>query len=127
MESQITENVEVQAESFFLEEHSNPEDNHFVFAYKIRIKNLGKKTLQLLSRHWVITDSNGEVEEVRGEGVVGEQPVLSPGEDFEYTSGCHLKTKMGTMHGSYGMIDENGESLDVPIPCFTLSVPGIIN
>ena len=127
MESQMTENVEVQVESFFLEEHSNPEDNHFVFAYKIRIKNHSNQTLQLLSRHWIITDSNGEVEEVRGEGVVGEQPVLEEGEEFEYTSGSHLKTEVGTMHGSYQMVNDQGESLDVEIPCFTLSIPGIIN
>ena len=94
-ESQTTENVEVEAESFFLEDHSDPEENHFVFAYKIRIKNHGSQTIQLLSRHWIITDSNGKTEEVKGEGVVGEQPVLDPGEEFEYTSGSHLKTEMG--------------------------------
>jgi ApaG protein len=127
MESRITKNVEVQAESFFLEEHSNPEDNYFVFAYKIRIKNHGSQTLQLLSRHWIITDSNGKVEEVQGEGVIGEQPVLEEGEEFEYTSGSHLKTKIGTMHGNYQMVNEQGENLDVEIPCFTLSIPGIIN
>ena len=83
--------------------------------------------MQLLSRHWIITDSNGKTEEVKGEGVVGEQPVLDPGEEFEYTSGSHLKTEMGTMQGSYQMVNEQGESLEVEIPCFTLSVPGILN
>ncbi|MEC8844900.1 MAG: Co2+/Mg2+ efflux protein ApaG, partial [SAR324 cluster bacterium] len=115
-ESQTTENVEVEAESFFLEDHSDPEENHFVFAYKIRIKNHGSQTVQLLSRHWIITDSNGKTEEVKGEGVVGEQPVLDPGEEFEYTSGSHLKTEMGTMHGSYQMVNDQGESLEVEIP-----------
>ena len=126
-ESQTTENVEVEVESFFLEDHSDPEENHFVFAYKIRIKNHGSQTVQLLSRHWIITDSNGKTEEVKGEGVVGEQPVLDPGEEFEYTSGSHLKTEMGTMHGGYQMVNDQGESLEVEIPCFTLSVPGILN
>ena len=126
-ESQTTENVEVEAESFFLEDHSDPDENHFIFAYKIRIKNHGSQTVQLLSRHWIITDSNGKTEEVKGEGVVGEQPVLDPGEEFEYTSGSHLKTEMGTMHGSYQMVNDQGESLEVEIPCFTLSVPGILN
>ena len=127
MESEISEQVEVQAESFYLEEHSSTEENHYVYAYKIRIRNLGNLTVQLLSRHWIITDSNGEVSEVRGDGVVGEQPVLNPGEDFEYTSGCHLKTEMGTMQGSYGMIDEKGNNMEVFIPCFTLEVPGVVN
>ena len=127
MESEISEEVEIRVESYFLEEHSNPEENHFVFAYKIRIKNLSARTIKLLTRHWVITDSSGEVNEVRGEGVVGEQPVLGPNEEFEYTSGSHLKTEMGTMHGSYQMITDEGEALDVNIPCFSLAVPGIIN
>ena len=127
MESEFSQKVEVHAESFFLEDHSCAEKNHYVYAYKIHIKNLSSLTVQLLTRHWIITDGNGEVSEVRGEGVVGEQPVLAPGEDFEYTSGCNLKTEMGTMHGSYNMITEKGESLEVSIPCFTLSVPGVVN
>ena len=127
MESQITENVEVQAESFFLEEHSKPEENHFVFAYKIRIKNHGNQTLQLLSRHWVITDSNGEVEEIRGEGVVGEQPVLQPNESFKYTSGTIIETPVGTMQGEYQMEAENGYKFEAEIPMFSLKVPKIVN
>ena len=127
MESQISEEVEVQVESYYLEEHSIPEENHFVFSYKIRIKNLGVRTIQLLTRHWVITDSSGEVNEVRGDGVVGEQPVLAPNEEFEYTSGSHLKTEMGTMHGSYQMVTDQGKTLEVNIPCFSLAVPGILN
>ena len=127
MEREISEEVEVCAESYFLKEHSSPEEHHYVYAYKIRISNLGSRTVQLLTRHWIITDSNGEVSEVRGDGVVGEQPVLDPGEDFEYASRRHLKTGMGTIQGSYEMIGEKGESLDVSTPCFTQSVPGMVN
>ena len=110
MERETSEHVEVRAESFFLEEQSSAEENHYVFAYRIKIRNLGNHTVQLLDRHWIITDSNGEVNEVRGDGVVGEQPVLAPGEDFEYTSGCHLKSEMGTMHLSY-FLDPDGHKI----------------
>ena len=127
MEDTVTEGVQVQVESFYIDSHSIPEEDLYVFAYRIRLKNLSQRTVQLLRRHWIITDSNGKTEEVKGEGVVGEQPVLDPGEEFEYTSGSHLKTEMGTMHGSYQMVNNQGESLEVEIPCFTLSVPGILN
>ena len=100
MESEISEEVEVRTESFFLEEHSSAKENHYVYPEKIRIRNLGSCTVQLLTHHWVITDSKGEIREVHGDGVVGEQPVLAPGEDFEYASRRHLKTGMVTMQGS---------------------------
>ena len=96
MENKLILDVKVQAESYYLEEHSKPDENHYVYAYKIRIKNLSKQSVQLISRYWIITDSSGEINEVRGEGVVGEQPLLSPGEEFQYTSGSHLKSEMGT-------------------------------
>ena len=126
-ESQTTENVEVEAESFFLEDHSDPEENHFVFAYKIRIKNHGSQTVQLLSRHWIITDSNGKTEEVKGEGVVGEQPILNPGEKFEYTSGTPLSTPSGFMGGYYEMETKAGKKFEAIIPQFSLDSPFIKN
>ena len=87
MEEKITEGIMVQVESFYLKDHSNPEENHYVFAYHIRLKNLSQRTVQLMRRHWIITDSSGEVNEVKGDGVVGDQPVLAPDEEYEYTSG----------------------------------------
>ena len=98
-----------------------------MFAYTIRISNAGPEPVRLLQRHWIITDANGQVQEVRGEGVVGEQPRLAPGQAFEYTSGAVLATPVGSMRGSYQMIDENGEKFDATIPPFTLSVPRMIN
>ena len=107
----------------YLEAHSNPDERHFVFAYTVTIRNTGKRTAQLVSRHWIITDGNNQVEEVRGEGVVGEQPVLKPGESFEYTSGCPLPTPVGSMRGSYQCVAEDGTQFEVPIPEFVLSRP----
>lgn len=127
MEQEITEDIEVRVESYYLDEHSSPEQEHYVYAYHIKIKNLGGFRVQLISRHWVITDGNGEVTEVRGEGVVGEQPLLEPNEEFEYTSGSHLKTRVGTMSGSYQMSTDEGRLFKVTIPCFTLEVPGVLN
>ena len=127
MEEAITEGVQVQVEAFYLETHSLPEEDHYVFAYRIRLKNLSQRTVQLLRRHWIITDSNGETNEVRGEGVVGDQPVLEPDQEYEYTSGSHLKSPVGTMQGSYQMKTTDGEEFEVTIPCFTLAVPGTIN
>ena len=116
-------NIEVSTQSFYLEEQSIPEQNRYVFAYTITIKNHGSIAAKLLTRHWVITDSNGKVEEVRGEGVVGEQPYLRPGEGFQYTSGAIIETPVGSMRGSYQMITDEGVSFDATIPAFTLSIP----
>jgi ApaG protein len=122
-----TNGIRVQVQSMFVPEHSSPQQNHYHFAYRISITNVGTETAQLLSRHWIITDANGDVQEVRGAGVVGEQPVLEPGASFEYTSFCPLKTKVGTMHGTYQMVRANGESFDARIAPFTLAVPNALN
>ncbi len=127
MEQEITEDIRVRVESYYLEEHSSPEQEHYVYAYRINIKNTGELRVKLISRHWIITDGNGEVTEVRGEGVVGEQPLLEPSEEYEYTSGSHLKTRVGTMSGSYQMTTDEGRMFEVTIPCFTLEVPGVLN
>lgn len=113
--------VEVQPQ--FIEEQSDPDENQYLFAYTVTVRNTGEVTAQLLSRHWIITDGDGHVEEVRGEGVVGEQPTLAPGEAFRYTSGCPLETPVGSMKGSYFCVAEDGTRFDVPIPEFVLSVP----
>ena len=115
--------IEVIVATRFLEDQSIPEDDRYVFAYTIRIVNLGEVPARLLSRHWIITDANGKVQEVRGEGVVGEQPWLRPGEHFEYTSGAVLETPLGTMHGSYQMLADDGTRFDAEISPFTLSIP----
>ena len=115
--------LEIQIATRFLDAESRPDDDRYVFAYTIRIRNVGRLPAQLVSRHWIITDANGRVEEVRGDGVVGEQPRLEPGEDFTDTSGAVLATAVGTMEGSYDMIGDDGAHFDAPIPPFTLSVP----
>lgn len=115
--------LEIRIATSFLDEESVPEKDRYVFAYTISIRNLGRLPAQLLSRHWVITDANGRVEEVRGDGVVGEQPRLEPGEEFTYSSGAVLQTAVGTMEGSYDMVGDDGTRFDAPIPPFTLSVP----
>lgn len=117
----------VQVRTRFLAEQSDPAADRYLFAYTIRVENTGRVRAQLLSRHWVITDGQGKVEEVRGPGVVGEQPRLAPGEAFEYTSGCPLTTPYGTMRGSYQCIAEDGVSFEVPIPEFVLSVPRVLH
>ena len=115
--------LEISVATQFLDEQSDPDGGRYVFAYTIRIRNLGRLPAQLLDRHWLITDGNGKVEEVRGEGVVGEQPRLEPGEAFTYTSGAVLETAVGTMQGSYHMSGDDGTEFDAPIPAFTLAVP----
>jgi ApaG protein len=115
--------IAVQVVTRFLDEQSVPDDNRFVFAYTITIRNSGRVPARLLTRHWIITDANGKVQEVRGDGVVGEQPWMRPGEDFEYTSGAVLETAVGVMRGSYQMLADDGTHFDAPIPPFTLSVP----
>ena len=127
MEETITEEIRVQVDSFYLDAHSNPEENRYVFAYHIRLKNLSQRKVQLMRRHWIITDSSGEINEVHGDGVVGEQPILAPNEEYEYTSGSHLKTPVGTMQGTYFMESSDGDEFEVTIPCFALAVPGMIN
>jgi ApaG protein len=107
----------------FLPEHSSPEEEQFVFAYTVTIRNTGETTAQLVSRHWIITDANNRIEEVKGEGVVGEQPILQPGEAFEYTSGCPLPTPVGSMKGSYLFVAEDGTQFEAAIPEFVLSIP----
>jgi ApaG protein len=118
-----THAIAVAVQSRFLPEQSLPEDGRFVFAYTIRISNTGSVPARLISRHWLITDDNGKVVEVRGEGVVGEQPWLRPGEDFEYTSGAVLETSGGTMQGSYQMLADDGTHFDAQIAPFILSMP----
>ncbi len=127
MKSTITNGVEVKVESYYLEEKSDPENQIYNFAYRVQLKNLGQKTVKLISRHWIITDANGKVSHVRGDGVVGDQPTLHPGEEYEYFSGSHLHFPMGTMHGTYQMRTETGDLFDAEIPCFSLFVPGILN
>jgi ApaG protein len=113
----------VTVNSQYLEDQSDPSRSHYVFAYTITIRNTGRVAAQLISRHWVITDANDEVEEVRGLGVVGNQPLLQPGEQFEYTSGAALRTPQGTMKGEYFCVAEDAERFEAPIPEFVLSLP----
>lgn len=111
----------------YLPEQSDEADNRFVFSYTITITNVGYINTKLVSRHWVITDANRHVQEVRGQGVVGEQPQLQPGQSFEYTSGTVLSTQVGTMSGSYQMVAEDGVGFEAPIPEFVLSVPRVLH
>jgi ApaG protein len=115
--------ISITVKTRFLDEQSEPDRARFVFAYTIRIENQGQVSAQLISRHWIITDESGKVQEVRGEGVIGEQPHLRPGESFEYTSGAVLETALGTMHGSYQMQDDDGLQFDADIAPFTLCMP----
>jgi len=119
--------IQVDVETRYIEDQSNPEQNYYVFAYTITIQNKGEQTAQLLSRHWVITDSNHKVQEVRGDGVVGEQPVLKPGEQFVYTSGTMLETSVGTMKGSYQMKGDDGSQFDAAVDEFVLSTPRVLH
>ena len=120
-------NIQVDVQTRYIEDQSNPEKNYYVFAYTITIQNKGDQTAQLLSRHWVITDSNRKVQEVRGDGVIGEQPVLKPGEQFVYTSGTMLETSVGTMKGSYQMKADDGSQFDATIDEFVLSTPRVLH
>jgi len=124
MYSTTTKSITVSVEPVYLEDQSEPDDNHYVWAYHIRIENDGRETVQLLNRYWRITDAHGKVQEVRGAGVVGEQPVLEPGGAFEYTSGTPLSTPSGFMGGSYEMVSASGEHFDVTVPLFSLDLPG---
>lgn len=119
----LTHNIKVTVKPFYLEDQSSPSDNHYVWAYQVRIENIGRETVQLRNRYWQITDAFGRVQEVRGPGVVGEQPVLQPGESFEYTSGTPLQTPSGIMVGTYEMEAADGNHFDVDIPAFSLDSP----
>ncbi len=115
--------IQVSVKTSYLPAQSAPDQNRYVFAYTVTITNAGEVPAKLVTRHWVITDSNNRIQEVRGEGVVGEQPHLEPGTSFEYTSGTVLETPVGVMHGSYQMVADDGTSFDAEIPAFTLSTP----
>jgi ApaG protein len=123
MYDEITHGIRVSVEPEYLEERSSPEEHHFVWAYSIRIENRGDTTVQLRNRYWQITNSLGHTEEVRGPGVVGRQPVLRPGECFEYSSGAPLSTPSGIMVGSYEMLTDDGRVLEVAVPAFSLDSP----
>ena len=119
--------IEVRVETSYLDEQSEPAEHRFVFAYTVTLHNTGRVPAKLLTRHWIITDANGRVQEVRGEGVVGEQPHLRPGQGFRYSSGAVLETPVGSMHGSYQMVGDDGEQFDAPIAAFRLAKPGLLH
>jgi ApaG protein len=119
--------IRIEVATSYVDDQSEPDVGRFVFAYTITIENLGDLPARLLSRHWVITDANGKVQEVTGDGVVGEQPHLNPGESFRYSSGAVLETPVGAMQGSYQMEADNGTNFEAPIPPFTLAVPGVLH
>ena len=127
MSDTTTRSVRVEVESTFEPERSSPAEGEYLFSYTVRISNVGDEVVQLLARHWVITNANGEVEHVRGPGVVGEQPVLRPGQSFEYASFCPLPTAVGTMHGEYEMRTPAGEVFEAAIAPFSLAVPHALN
>jgi ApaG protein len=119
--------VHIDVKTQYLREQSSPEDKRFAFAYTITISNTGDETVQLLSRHWLITDGNAKVQEVIGDGVIGEQPLIEPGHSFRYSSGTLLETAVGSMEGSYQMLSASGQNFDAPIACFSLSQPGSLH
>lgn len=123
MSNEAREKINVEVDTVYIESESSPDEDRYVFAYTVTIRNEGEVPAQLLTRRWIITDANGKVQEVQGEGVVGEQPYLKPGEGFQYTSGTMLETSMGTMGGSYQMVSDEGKHFDATIPEFLLSAP----
>src|ERR1700690_1021550 len=127
MMSSHVNKIRVEVETSYVDEQSDPNEHRFVFAYTITIRNEGAVPAKLLTRHWIITDANGRVQEVRGDGVVGEQPYLKPGQGFRYSSGAVLETPVGTMQGSYQMIDDDGATFDAAIPAFRLAMPGMLH
>jgi len=127
MSANTSYDIDIKVKTQYLPDRSNPSESRYAFAYTITITNQGSLAAKLLSRHWLITHSDQQQEEVRGDGVVGEQPVLSPGQSFNYTSGAVISTPVGSMHGSYQMIGEDGHHFDAPIPPFTLAVPNILH
>jgi len=127
MTTAVTAGIRVSVQSQYLTERSAPADGQYAFAYKVRISNEGVEVAQLRSRHWIITDGDGKVQEVRGDGVVGAQPRLEPGQAFEYTSWCMIATPHGSMQGSYQMVRADGEHFDAVVPPFTLALPYSLN
>ncbi len=123
MNNKTRHNFDIQVETLYLKSESEPDNSRYVFAYTITIENRGDRPAQLLTRHWTITDANGRIQEVNGEGVVGKQPLIKPGEGFQYTSGALLETPVGIMEGSYQFVTDDGESISTPIRPFTLSIP----
>ncbi len=119
--------IDIKVQPAYIAEQSDPEKNHYVFSYTVTIRNNGSSAAKLLKRHWIITDGDGEVQEVKGDGVIGEQPHLQPGDGFQYTSGTLMNTPFGTMHGSYEMINDAGEKFNAEIPSFRLSVPNTLH
>ena len=122
-----TRGIQVQVRSEYIAARSSPRESSYFFQYHVRIANVGEETAQLISREWIITNADGDVERVKGPGVVGEQPVLPPGSSFDYTSFCELKTAVGSMHGSYQMVTADGDRFDAIIAPFTLAVPNALN
>ncbi len=120
-------NIRVTVDTVYVEEQSDPDTDRYVFAYTITIENSGSITAQLLNRHWIITDASGQVQEVKGEGVVGEQPILPPGGAFRYTSAAMIETPVGSMTGSYEMVADDGVRFDAEIPAFNLSAPNLLH
>ncbi|WP_251358581.1 Co2+/Mg2+ efflux protein ApaG [Kangiella sp. TOML190] len=118
---------QIKVATKYLADQSEPDNERYAFAYTIRITNSGDSGAKLNARHWLITDANGEVTEVKGQGVVGEQPFIEPGKSYEYSSGAVLTTPMGSMHGSYKMEGEDGDEFEAPIPAFSLSIPGLLH
>ncbi|MEJ2694515.1 MAG: Co2+/Mg2+ efflux protein ApaG [Candidatus Thiodiazotropha sp.] len=127
MEQESPNYIDVQVETNYMETQSQPDEKRYVFSYTVTIRNEGTISARLMNRHWIITDANGRVHEVRGEGVVGEQPHLKPGETFRYTSGTVLDTPVGSMQGSYDMVDSLGNHFDARIPAFSLARPGSLH
>jgi ApaG protein len=119
----ITRQIHVRVETEYAPSRSNPAQNQWFFLYTIRLTNQGRETVQLISRHWIITDAMGHTEEVKGKGVIGKQPVLEPGQSFEYTSGCALRTPFGSMRGTYQMVTDKHEAFEIQIPQFTMTEP----
>jgi len=119
--------ININVDTLYIEPQSDPENNRYVFTYTINILNQGKVNVQLISRHWIVTDANHKTQEIKGLGVVGEQPVLQPNESFKYTSGTIIETPVGTMQGEYQMEAENGYKFEAEIPMFSLKVPKIVN
>jgi ApaG protein len=119
--------ISVDVETTYLDDQSEPREQRYVFAYTITIRNEGEVPAKLLTRHWIITDANGRVQEVRGDGVVGEQPYLKPGQGFRYSSGAVLETPVGTMQGTYQMLADDGAQFDAPIAAFRLAMPGMLH
>ena len=127
MSDTTTRGIRIQVQSFYDEERSSPSESYYFFAYRVRISNVGGETAKLVSREWIITDGNGDTQRVQGPGVVGEQPVLAPGEEFEYTSFCPLPTPVGAMYGSYLMVLQDGEKFEAEIAPFSLAMPHAVN